>query len=104
TRRGAGAGKRIEALAQDAAKTDKALVGAREAPQAIEGRKFKLMGELGMAEARRGKGAGAPAGGERTPTEPDRAAKAADHAASEARERRAAGQARQEAGAAPLAE
>ncbi|HUO23993.1 MAG TPA: AAA family ATPase [Caulobacteraceae bacterium] len=104
TRRSAGAAKRTETLAQEAAKTEKALAVAREAPQAISGRTLKLMDELVVAEARRAKAGDALAAAERALAEADRTARAADHAASEARERRGAMQARLEAGLTRLAE
>jgi chromosome segregation protein len=103
-RRASGAAKRIEALAQEAAKTDKALLGARAAPQAIHGRQLKLMDEWALAEARRRKAADALAVAETALAGADRASRAADQAAAEARERRAAAQGRLEAGADRLAE
>jgi chromosome segregation protein len=103
-RRSGGAAGRVQALDQEAAKTDKALAGAREAPQALEGRKSKLMDELALAEARRAKAGDALAVAEGDLTQADRASRAADHAASEARERRAATEARLEASAGRLIE
>ena len=104
SRRSQGAAKRIEALTQDIAKTERALAGAREAPQGVEARRFKLMDELGVAEARRAKAGDALVRAETVLAETDRIARSADHAASEARERRAGLEARLEASGGRLVE
>ena len=104
SRRQAGAGKRVEALSQELARIDKALAGARAAPEGIEARKFKLMDELALAEARRGMAGDALVKAEAELALADRALRAAEHAAGEARERRAGLDARLEASAQRLAE
>jgi chromosome segregation protein len=96
-RRSAAAAKRIETLALDQSKAEKALLAAREAPAALTGRKARLLDDFTLAEARRSRAADALAEGEATLGELDRASRAADHAAGEAREQRAALQARLEA-------
>ncbi|MDB5461038.1 MAG: smc, partial [Caulobacteraceae bacterium] len=97
SRRTAAAAKRLETLAQDREKTERALVGARETPQALNGRKAKLLDDFTLAEARRSKAADALGAAETVLADSDRASRAADHDASEARERMAALTARLEA-------
>jgi chromosome segregation protein len=104
SRRSASAARRIEALAEERARTDRSLAGARQAPEAVEGRKLKLLGELTEAEGRRFRAGDALASGEATLAEADRATRAADHQASEAREAKAALGARLDAGRERLAE
>ena len=104
SRRLNGAVKRTEALVQEAAKTDKALAGAREAPEAVQARRLKLMDELTAAEARRASAGDALALAESVLANADRDSRAADHLASEARERRAGLEARLEASDERLAE
>ena len=104
TRRADASGGRVEGLARDRAKTDKALHAARETPLAIEGRRAKLLDELATAEARQAKAADALDGAEAHRAAADRAARAADAEAAEARELRAATTARLEAAAERVAE
>lgn len=103
-RRSTAAAKRIEALAGEQAKAQTALVSAREAPQALIGRKAKLLDDFALAEARRSKAADALGQAEGALAEADRTARQADHQAGEAREQKAALQARLEAARDRLAE
>jgi chromosome segregation protein len=104
TRRAEASAGRVETLVRDRAKTDTALVAAREAPTAIEARREKLLDELATAQARQAKAADALDAGETARTTADRAARAADAAAAEARELRAATAARLEAASERIAE
>ena len=60
TRRSEAAAKRIEDLAKDHDRAEKALVGAREAPQAIDGKRAAMLDDFAAAEARRAKAADEP--------------------------------------------
>ncbi len=97
SRRSVAAAKRMETLDQDRLKAEGALVRARQAPEALVGRKAKLFDDFAVAEARRSKAADALGVGEGALAESDRASRGADHQASEARERMAALAARLEA-------
>ena len=55
TRRQANASRRIEGLAADRAKAEAALEAARETPEALAGRREKMLDELSIAEARQAK-------------------------------------------------
>jgi len=96
-KRQAAARKRTEVLAEERTKVERALLAAREAPQALIGRKAKLLDDFALAEARRTKAADALAQAEGVLAEADRATRQADHAAGEAREQKAALQARLDA-------
>ncbi|HEY4030597.1 MAG TPA: chromosome segregation protein SMC [Caulobacteraceae bacterium] len=96
-RRQGAARKRTEALAEEQTKVERALIAAREAPQALIGRKAKLLDDFTLAEARRKRAADALSEAEGVLSEADRAARSADHAAGEAREQKAALQARLDA-------
>jgi chromosome segregation protein len=89
TRRSEAAAKRIDELAKEHAKAEKALVEAQAAPAAIETRRATLLDEFTAADARRAKAADALAEGEDARAHADRAARVAEAAASEAREQRA---------------
>jgi chromosome segregation protein len=104
SRRSEAAARRIETLARDRAEVAERLEGAREAPQAIEQRREKLLDELSTAEARQTKANDALEAGEARRAAAERAARTADSAAAEAREQRAAIAARQEAAAERAAE
>jgi chromosome segregation protein len=96
-RRQVAAAKRTEALAEERTRAERALIAAREAPQALIGRKAKLLDDFALAEARRSKAADALGQGEGALAEADRASRHADHAAAEAREHKAVLQARLDA-------
>ncbi|OJU07747.1 MAG: chromosome segregation protein SMC [Caulobacterales bacterium 68-7] len=104
TRRAEGSGKRMDALTADRAKADAALLAARDAPNALEGKMRGLLDQFSAAEARRAKSSDALAAGEALRAETDRAARAADAAAADARERRAGIAARLEAAGERLTE
>jgi chromosome segregation protein len=104
TRRAEAAGKRARALEADRARVEASLINARAAPEAIEARRFKLLDELGLAQARAARGADALDGAEAARAGADRAARAAEAAAAEAREHRAAVAARLDAARERLAE
>jgi chromosome segregation protein len=96
-RRSVAAAQRLETLAQDRAKAEAALVGARQAPEALNGRKAKLLDDFALAEARRSKAADALGSAEAVLSDSDRASRTADQQASEARELMASLAARLEA-------
>jgi chromosome segregation protein len=92
----AGAG-RLETLAQDRARADAALLTARDTPDAIEAKRFKLLDELTTAQARSAKAADALDGAEAARVAADRATRAAEAVAAHTREHRAAMSARLDA-------
>ncbi len=78
-------------------KLERDLAAARSAPSSIEAAREQLLGDLGVAEARRSRADDAIAAAEARRTEADRLSHAADARAADARELRAAAVARLEA-------
>ena len=97
TTRAGSAARRLDELAAARAKAQADLDTARQAPEALEVRRARLLDEFAAAEARRAQSGDALAAAEAARAEADRAARAADAAAGEARERRVALEARLEA-------
>ncbi len=104
TGRARAAGKRLDGLAKDRAKSEAELARARAAPETLDARRATLLDDLVVAEARRAKSSDALAGAEHERAEADRALRAAEAAASEAREVRASLAAHAEAATQRLAE
>ena len=97
SRRSVAASSRMETLTDDRVKAEAALVRARQTPEALIGRKAKLLDDFTVAEARRSKAGDALSAAEAVLTESDRASRLADHQASEAREQMASLSARLDA-------
>ena len=87
--RSKGAARRRDTLAKDRQVARAALDRAKDAPEAVDLRRRKLMDELETAETRRARSGDALAAGEAARAEADRLARATEAAASEAREARA---------------
>lgn len=90
---------RMSELATRREEAAKAHETASGAPAAIEEKRKALLDQIAVAETRRNEAADALAAGQKTATDIDKAAKAADHEASEAREARARLEAQSEAAA-----
>jgi len=103
-RRAQSADRRRDALEIDRAKTDAALVAAREAPAEIEVRRQRFLDELAAAKARQAAATDVLASAETARAEAERAARSADAAAADAREARAGAEARLQGAQERLAE
>ncbi len=104
SRRSSAALKRLENLAREQDKAQAQLVTAQATPEALKGRRTKLLDAFTTAESRRSRAADALGAGEGALAEADRASRAADQKAAEAREMMAALNARLEAAHARLSE
>ncbi len=89
TRRSTHAQGRVVELARERDATAAAQTAARDAPDALEARKVRLLDELGAAEQRLSAATDAFSVADAARTGADRLARAADQRAAEARERRA---------------
>jgi chromosome segregation protein len=94
SKRAEAAAKRIMALDGDAARAERALLAAQDAPSSVKQRLEKLLTEFSAAEVRRTKAADALVSAESASQTAERALRAAEQAASTAREARAAAEAR----------
>jgi chromosome segregation protein len=93
-KRAEAAKQRIAALEADAARSEKALLVARDAPSSVKDRLDKLLTEFAVAESRRTRAADTLAAADTASQTAERALRAAEQAASTAREARAAAEAR----------